>query len=324
MALPSFSFGAEGVEYGRSSAYYATTSGSVVFPNDVDVKGNLAVEGFTSLDDTQVSGTLTVSQGLTGGTRTAYFTNGGVVPAEKSVAIFNDQSNGTLMVYRNNGNEGSVAFDGGVTGGQFVLTRPLVLPAAGGSSGNLTVGGNALVSGGIYGASLTTPASFPFGIKLPSLSFYRASVVLPDNPAGAGATINLLGGSGLYTGLDPTAYYLMTVSAAIQNTTSSVFPAGLTNGAWLLDYGAFTAPGQTQLAQAIYQSGLINVSELVSPLATAGGNGNVPINFSAIVQPAANALSQAPTVQLQATGGTNTNAGSATLYGLSISFVRVF
>lgn len=182
--LPSFSFGAEGVEYGRSSAYYATTAGSAVFPNDVDVKGNLSVQGFTSLDDTQVSGTLTVAQPLTGGTRTAYFTNGASPPAEKSVAIFNDQALGTLIVMRNTGNEGNVAFDGGVTGGQFVLTRPLVLPSGGGSSGSLTVGGNAtvnagvLAAGGYYGANSTAPASAPVGLV-------GGSVVTPVSlPAG--------------------------------------------------------------------------------------------------------------------------------------------
>jgi hypothetical protein len=160
--------------------------------------------------------------------------------------------------------------------------------------------------------------------SLSNVSFYRSSVVLPDNPASGPGTINLLSGAGLYTGLDLAGYYIMTVSGAIQNTTPAVFPAGLTNGAYLLNYGAFTAPGQSQLAQAIYTSGLINVSDLASPLATAGGQGNIPINYSAIVQPAANALTQAPTLTLQATGGTNTNAGSVTLYGLNISFVRIF
>jgi len=160
--------------------------------------------------------------------------------------------------------------------------------------------------------------------SLSNVSFYRSSLVLPDNPAGLGNTVNLFAGSGLYTGLDPAGYYIMTVSGAIQNTTPAVFPAGLTNGAWVLSYGAFTAPGQTQLSQVIYSSGEIPVTDLQTPLAQAGGQGNIPINYSAIVQPATNSLTVAPTVSLLATGGTNTNPGSATLYAINISFVRIF
>lgn len=160
--------------------------------------------------------------------------------------------------------------------------------------------------------------------SLSNVSFYRSSLVLPDNPAGTGNTVNLFAGTGLYTGLLPNAYYLMTVSGCIQNTTPAVFPAGLTNGAYLLNYGAFTAPGQVQLGQSIYTSGLINVADLQSPIASASTIGNIPINYSAIVQPAALALTVPPTIALLATGGTNTNAGSVTLYGMNISFVRIF
>jgi hypothetical protein len=201
---------------------------------------------------------------------------------------------------------------GGTT--TLALASPSPAPVAGAyTNSNITIDALGRITSATNGnASLTT------------LSFYRASVVLPDNPAGLGNTINLFSGTGLYTGLDLAGYYLMTVSASIQNTTPAVFPAGLTNGAWLLNYGAFTAPGQTQLGQSIYSSGLINVADLQSPIAQATGQGNIPINYSAIVQPASLALTVAPTLSLLATGGTNTNAGSATLYGINISFVRIF
>jgi hypothetical protein len=200
MALPSFSFGAEGVEYGRAASYYATTAGNEVFPDDVEVQGNLTVEGSTTLRATNVNGTLTVTQPATGGTRTAYLTNGGVGAAEKSVSVFNDQS-ATLVVMKNNGNTGDIGLDAEVTGGRFTLTKPVNIPALGGaSSGNLNVGGAALVAGnlnvggsetvganllvtsGIYGASLTTPPSFPIGftsgvpLPLPGVLYNQVSV----------------------------------------------------------------------------------------------------------------------------------------------------
>ena len=246
--LPSFSFGAEGVEYGRSSSYYATTAGNEVFPDDVNVQGNLTVEGNTTLRGTGVNGSLTVSQGLTGGTRTAYFTNGGSPPAEKSVAIFNDQSSGTLTAWRNNGNEGTLQFDGGVTGGQFVLNRPLTLPSGGGSSGNLTVGGSAVIGGnatvnagvlaaggyygttalvpasfpvGIVGASLTTPPSFPVGFTsaVPPTSSYQLLTATP----GQSSSFNVTASSG--------SIYLGNV-----DTTPDLFQAGVNTG-WTNKYG---------------------------------------------------------------------------------------
>lgn len=219
--LPSFSFGAEGVEYGRAASYYATTAGNEVFPDDVNVQGNLTVEGNTTLRGTGVNGTLTVAQGLTGGTRTAYFTNGASPPAEKSVAIFNDQASGTLTAWRNNGNEGALFFDGGVTGGQFVLNRPLTLPSGGGSSGSLTVGGDALVTGGIYGASLTTPPSFPVGFTsaVPPTSSYQLLTATP----GQSSSFNVTASSG--------SIYLGNL-----DTTPDIFEAGVTSG-WALKYG---------------------------------------------------------------------------------------
>ena len=60
MALPSFSFGAEGVEYGRNSAYYATTTGDEDFTGNVDIQGNLTVAGLSTLNGVFATGNMTV------------------------------------------------------------------------------------------------------------------------------------------------------------------------------------------------------------------------------------------------------------------------
>jgi len=221
MALPSFSFGAEGVEYGRAASYYATSAGNEVFPDDVEVQGNLTVEGSTTLRGTAVNGTLTVTQSATGGTRTAYLTNGSTGAAEKSVAVFNDQP-ATLLVMRNNGNSGDIGLDAGVTGGQFTLSKPVNIPVLGGaSSGNLTVGGSALVSGnlgclsdvvagaklfvtqGIYGANPTTPPSFPIGftsgVPLPAPTYSFQNFVLDVNSGPVYNEFNITGTAGVVT-----------------------------------------------------------------------------------------------------------------------------
>ena len=46
--LPSSSFGAEGVQYGKSESYYATTSGDLE-TNNLLVRGGLAVNGPSTL-----------------------------------------------------------------------------------------------------------------------------------------------------------------------------------------------------------------------------------------------------------------------------------
>ena len=62
MSLPSFSFGAEGVEYGRKASFYELSSGPVVLPSDLEVKGNLLVDGSTILTGPAVvNNNLTVS-----------------------------------------------------------------------------------------------------------------------------------------------------------------------------------------------------------------------------------------------------------------------
>lgn len=62
MSLPSFSFGAEGVEYGRKASFYELSSGPVVLPSDLEVKGNLRVDGTSTLvGNVTVSGTSTLT-----------------------------------------------------------------------------------------------------------------------------------------------------------------------------------------------------------------------------------------------------------------------
>lgn len=123
-----------------------TTSGSIV-------SGATVVNG-----NETVNGTLTVVQPQGGGTRTAYFTDGGVGALENSVAIFNDQT-ATSLVFNDSGNSGILAFAGSPGTGYFQTDRDLrvnnstltvIQPAGGGvrtayfTDGNVGVAENSL------------------------------------------------------------------------------------------------------------------------------------------------------------------------------------
>jgi len=148
--LPSYSFGAEGVEYGRKAPFYVPSSGPLALPSDLEVKGNLRVDGTSTLvgnvsvnSNLVVTGpinssTLTVTQGATGGTVGLEVTNAGIGGNPlRRVRVFNDQSVGTLISMQTGTDGGSIAY----TGTEFQLSRPLTIPVQTGSSGNLTVGG---------------------------------------------------------------------------------------------------------------------------------------------------------------------------------------
>lgn len=226
--LPSYSFGAEGVEYGRKAPFYVPSSGPLTLPDDLLVKGDLTVNGTSTLvgnvavggafsvgvggvstsgslltgsattpggsifgyDGSSVrapnfprglasQGTVTVTQGATGGVPGLVVTNAGIGGNPvRSVSVFNDQANPGTLISMNNGTDaGTIAY----TSTQFQLSRPLNIPVQAGSSGNLTVGGiataegftsignstmqsNLLVDGGIYGASSSTAPNFPVGL----------------------------------------------------------------------------------------------------------------------------------------------------------------
>lgn len=260
--LPSYSFGAEGVEYGRKAPFYVPSSGPLNLPSDLEVKGNLRVDGGTTLVGpasvggpfsvgtggvttsgslitgstlvpggsifgydgsatrapnfpsglaSQASvvvnqGSVTVTQGATGGIPGLLVTNAGIGGNPvRTVSVFNDQASpGTLISMQNGTDSGTLAY----TGTAFQLSRPLTIPVQAGSSGNLTVGGDVsahLLNVGTGGVS--TSGSLVTGSTLaPGGSIYGyngSSVVPPKFPLGllrtTPATTTAFGGVIPYT-----------------------------------------------------------------------------------------------------------------------------
>ena len=182
--LPSYSFGAEGVEYGRKAPFYVPSSGPLTLPDDLLVKGDLTVNGTSTLvgnvavggafsvgvggvstsgslltgsattpggsifgyDGSSVrapnfprglasQGTVTVTQGATGGVPGLVVTNAGIGGNPvRSVSVFNDQANPGTLISMNNGTKTlninlgdknkltSINYTGGDTGGGNATT----------------------------------------------------------------------------------------------------------------------------------------------------------------------------------------------------------
>jgi hypothetical protein len=137
MSLPSYSFGAEGVEYGRKAPFYVPSSGPLALPSDLEVKGNLRVDGTSTLvGAVSVGGPFSVGTGgvstsgslLTGSSTTP----GGAIYGYDGASVLAPNfprglaSQGSVVV-----NQGSVVVTQGATGG----TPGLVVTNAG-------IGGN--------------------------------------------------------------------------------------------------------------------------------------------------------------------------------------
>jgi hypothetical protein len=77
-----------------------------------------------------VNGTLTVTQPLGGGVRTAFFTDGNSGVTENSIGFFTDQADTTIAV-RDNGVQGEITFNGGAQLGlgEFAFSRPIKVGA---------------------------------------------------------------------------------------------------------------------------------------------------------------------------------------------------
>ena len=85
------------------------------------------VSGATTVNGNEtINGTLTVVQPQGGGTRTAYFTDGGAGALENSLGIFTDQTS-TTFNFTDNGVNASMTFEG--TTSEFGLTAPLNVPS---------------------------------------------------------------------------------------------------------------------------------------------------------------------------------------------------
>lgn len=182
--LPSYSFGAEGVEYGRKAPFYVPSSGPLTLPDDLLVKGDLTVNGTSTLTGAvAVAGPLSVGTGgvsTTGSLLTGSATTpGGAVFGYDGSAVRAPnfprglESQGTVSV---TGSSGNLTVGGGVYGIDTAtrVNFPAGFLALGGTISGGGTGGSLLVLGdtqrpggaivGYDGVSVTRPPNFPFGL----------------------------------------------------------------------------------------------------------------------------------------------------------------
>ena len=154
--LPSYYFGAEGVEYGRKAPFYVPSSGPLNLPSDLLVKGTLTVEGASILNGaTVVNNNLTVSGNETvGGAVTILGGTGGIgLTVGQSGAVRDLVVTGT-------------AFTGPINAGIVTATQAQVGTGGVSTTGSLVTGSSTVPGGAIYGydgSALHTP-NFPLGL----------------------------------------------------------------------------------------------------------------------------------------------------------------
>ena len=135
------------------------------------LQGALVTSGETVNGNSQVNGSLTVTQPIGGGVRTAFFTDGGVGALENSIGIFLDQAS-TQLVFADSGNGGILSYEG--TGqantGEFTLSKPLRTPIITGTAGTINF------------ATPTDPNTFVF--NCPTAGGGTVAMAITDNQAG--------------------------------------------------------------------------------------------------------------------------------------------
>jgi hypothetical protein len=136
------------------------------------LQGALISGATTVQGNSQVNGTLTVTQPAGGGVRTCYFTDGNTGVAENSLGIFNDQTS-TSLVFTDTGVSGNMTFEGAAQAGtgEFGLTKPLRVA-------NINpVAGSALFFG-----TPTEPGTYTF--NCPTSGGGTRAMIFTDNQAG--------------------------------------------------------------------------------------------------------------------------------------------
>ena len=128
--LPSYSFGAEGVEYGRKAPFYVPSSGPLALPSDLDVKGNLTVNGTSTLvGNVAVGGAFSVGTG--GVSTTGSLLTGSATTPGGSIFGYDGSSVTAPNFPRGLVSQGTVSIFQGATGG-----TPGLVVTNGGAGGN--------------------------------------------------------------------------------------------------------------------------------------------------------------------------------------------
>ena len=316
MSLPSFSFGAEGVEYGRKASFYELSSGPVVLPSDLEVKGNLRVDGTSTLvGNVSVSGTSTLTAfGVnvgTGGVSSAgglltgnTTTPGGAILGYDGAAVRSpnfplglaSQRNVGIVEGATGGVAGLVVTNGGI-GGNPVRTvsifndqsnpGTLISMLNGTDAGTLAYTGTAF--------QLSRPLNIPVQTGSSGNLTVGGELIVPEIVGPASSLPNfplglLIGGQALSTGI------------------TSASSAGSNNSWWV----KFKAPGGTNSFALIGGAGQFS----------GGTNGGMTIfgpPFTSVIATAGSGIKGQTLIVLHDTGGDNGPNGEVKFYAVDLA-----
>ena len=316
MSLPSYSFGAEGVEYGRKASFYELSSGPVVLPSDLLVKGTLTVNGTSTLvGNVTLPGTSTLTAfGVntgTGGVSTA----GGLVTGNSTTpggAIFGydgaavrapnfplglaSQASALITQGATGGVPGLVVTNGGI-GGNPVRTVSVFNDQA--SPGTLISMTNGADAGTLAYTGTAFQLSRPLTIPVQAGSSGNLTVggelIVPEIVGPASSLPNfplglLIGGQALSTGI------------------TSASSAGSNNSWWV----KFKAPGGTNSFALIGGAGQFS----------GGVNGGMSIfgpPFTSVIATGGSGIKGQTLIVLHDTAGDNGPAGEVKFFATDLA-----
>ena len=307
--LPSYSFGAEGVEYGRKAPFYVPSSGPLALPSDLEVKGNLRVDGTSTLvGAASVGGPFSVGTGgvstsgslLTGSSTTPggaiFGYDGSSVRAPNFPRGLQTQSGVTITEGATGGVPGLEVTNAGIGGAPLRRVRvfndqaspgTLISMQNGADAGTLAYDGTAF--------QLTRPLTIPVQTGSSGNLTVGGELIVPEIVGPASSLPNfplglLIGGQALSTGI------------------TSASSAGSNNSWWV----KFKAPGGTNSFALIGGAGQFS----------GGTNGGMTIfgpPFTSVIATAGSGIKGQTLIVLHDTGGDNGPNGEVKFYAVDLA-----